>query len=228
MECFIPYELAMNILPKKVVSMKKNGQQLKPRHLRDFGAYSVVHHSCAMLVKVMFLFSVLFQPLISNAEEITVDSQDQLEISRIKSAYLYNFLKYVQFNHGEQVASPNEYSVCVLGKDPFGSALDAMSGRSAKGASVKVKRIADIAQANTCQIIYVSESEHNNLSSIFDSLKSSSILTVSDIDNFANLGGIIGFTGEQKKIGIEINLTNARQSNIRISALLLEIARIID
>lgn len=208
--------------------MKKNRHQFMHIRSRDFGAKSVLLRRCAMLTKWIFLSFALLQPNISNAAELTVDSQDQLEISRIKSAYLYNFLKYVQFNYGEQVAPLDEYSVCVLGNDPFGSALDAMSGRSAKGVSVKVRRIADVAKSKTCHIVYVSESEKDNLSSIFDSLKNSSILTVSDIDNFVKLGGIIGFTGEQKKIGIEINLTNARQSNIQISALLLEIARITD
>ncbi len=166
--------------------------------------------------------------MISVAAELTVDSRDQLEISKIKSAYLYNFLKYVKFNHGEQDSNLKEYNVCILGSDPFGSALDAMSGRTAKGVSVNVKRVKNIIDAKTCHIVYVSESEQNNLSSIIESLQKLSILTVSDIDNFVQAGGIIGFIGENKKIGIEINLTNARLSNIRISALLLEIAKITD
>jgi hypothetical protein len=207
--------------------MKKNRRQLKRHTLSAVGIYSASSRILARLVKWGLLSLLLIQPVVPNAAELTVDSQDQLEINRIKSAYLYNFLKYVNFNQSE-ISQPLEYSVCVLGADPFGSALDAMSGRTAKGIEVKVKRVKDLAEATACHIVYVSQSEKNNLSLILKFLKNRSILTVSDIHNFAQNGGIIGFIGENRKIGIEINLTNARQSHIRISALLLEIARIID
>jgi len=51
---------------------------------------------------------------------------------------------------------------------------------------------------------------------------------VSDISNFAKRGGIIGFITVDEKIGIEININNARQANVHISALLLEIAKLVE
>lgn len=208
--------------------MKRKSQKLTYICLQEFRIFSSLFRTFVLLVKSLFACLLLVQSIVSSAADITVDSQDQLEISRIKSAYLYNFLKYVQFNHQEQALILEEYSVCVLGRDPFGSALDAMSGRTAKGVTVDVKRVANISEAKHCHIVYISKSEKKNLSTIFKTLSHQSILTVSDIEDFVQDGGIIGFTGENKKIGIEINLTNARRSNIRISALLLEIARITD
>jgi len=54
-----------------------------------------------------------------------------------------------------------------------------------------------------------------------------SILTVSDIENFASQGGIIGFIEQNGKVRFEINLDAAQQSKIRINSRLLNLARII-
>ena len=165
-------------------------------------------------------------PHLANANsELTVDIEDKLEINRIKSAYLYNFLKYIDLKQPEK-SIQKDFAVCVLGTDPFGIALDAMSGRTAKGVNVLVKRVSKVEQAVDCNIVYISQSEENQLSKIIQSFNSFSILTVSDIKNFTREGGIIGFITDDKRIGIEINLKNAQKANIKISALLLEIAKI--
>ncbi len=182
----------------------------------------------SLLFKSCILISLLVPILMLKASERPAFQQEQLKINRIKSAYLFNFLKYVTFDHGEETLNPNEYSVCVLGVDPLGSALDAMSGRKAKRVNVVVKRLQNIEQAKGCHIIYISDSEKENIEVILKELNKYSRLTVSDINGFTRMGGVIGFISEGGKIRIEINLTNARQANIRISALLLEIARIID
>lgn len=175
-------------------------------------------------------FSFLF--FISNSlvaqSEITVDSENQIEINRIKTAYLYNFLKFIDLPPNQSTAETNSFAVCVLGKDPFGLALDAMSGRKAKGLIVFSKRVTTIAEARACNILYISESESERLDLILKSFEQSAILTVSDIRQFSQKGGIIGFVKNAERIGLEINLNNARKANIKISGLLLEIAEVIE
>jgi len=65
------------------------------------------------------------------AADLTVDSEDQLAINKIKSAYLYNFLKYINLNPDEGTFVHDKFSVCIFGENPFGSALDSLSGRHA-------------------------------------------------------------------------------------------------
>ncbi len=189
---------------------------------------SLSNNSCARkLAEIILLFFILhFSSL--QASNLVVDSKNQTEINHIKSAYIYNFLKYVSLNPTNNRSKLNHYLVCTIGAEPFGSALDVMEGKMAKGIPVKIKRVEVIEQLKLCHIVYISQSENKNLLKIFHILKNLSILTVSDIKDFTHNGGIIGFIGEQKKIEIEINLANARQSKVQISALLLEIARIID
>lgn len=180
--------------------------------------------NCHILV---FLF-LLTLPIIAKTTQdpITVNQHDTEEINRIKSAYLYNFLKYIEFP--ETPIKLQNFFVCVLGKDPFGRALDAMANRQAKGLNVKIERLSSISQVEQCHIIYVSQSQQTDLETTLKLLSNMPIVTVSDIPNFVERGGIIGFTTNEKKISIKINLSNARKAKIQISALLLEIAKIVE
>ncbi|WP_185964409.1 YfiR family protein [Aliikangiella marina] len=161
----------------------------------------------------------------TSAAELTVDESDQMEINRIKSAYLYNFLKYIDFPESNEEQQLSGFKVCVLGQDPFGIALDGVAGRRAKGKPVIIQRLESLGQVDTCHILYISQSEEANLSNILRKTESKAILTVSDIPDFVVRGGMVAFVSHQQ-IRLEINLNNVQRSNIKISALLLEIAKL--
>ena len=64
-----------------------------------------------------------------------------------------------------------------------------------------------------------------NLSSVVASTgQRYALLTVSDIDNFAERGGMIGFTTQENKVKLVINPKAATAAGMRIDAQLLEIA----
>ena len=180
------------------------------------------------LLALLFLSTLLFLPTLKlNAQTtITVDKNNLSEINRIKAAYLFNFLKYVEFESSTNSDDSKESFVCILGKDPFGQAIDAMQGKKAKNKTVNIRRLSLEQNLLGCNIIYISRSETSNLPLIFKGLENNSILTVSEIENFTQQGGIVEFTKDKRKIGITINLKNAHQAKIRISALLLEIAKL--
>jgi hypothetical protein len=52
-------------------------------------------------------------------------------------------------------------------------------------------------------------------------------LTVSDIENFADKGGVIRFIREDGKIHFRINIDAAKNSQLEISAKLLQLAEVI-
>ena len=155
------------------------------------------------------------------------NAQDDAQLAnKIKSAYLYNFLKFVEF--GSSKENKANFDVCILGVDPFEDALAKIATRKAKGKSVSIRKMLDVSETKSCDIIYISQSKKLELIPVLKELNSRSVLTVSDIENFTQVGGIVRFFPHNGKIGIEINLTRARQSEIQISALLLEIARVIE
>ena len=85
-------------------------------------------------MSLLGLLTFLLMPLQNTRAQtaITVDKNNLAEINRIKAAYLFNFLKYVEFDASANSTDSQQSFVCILGKDPFGKAIDAMQGKKAK------------------------------------------------------------------------------------------------
>ena len=59
------------------------------------------------------------------------------------------------------------------------------------------KRIADAHEAVSCQILFISSSEDTRLKKILDVLNKAAVLTVSDMPQFSQRGGMIQFVLEE-------------------------------
>jgi hypothetical protein len=139
----------------------------------------------------------------------------------IKAAYLYNFIKYVDWP-----TSKDTVTIGVLGGNPFGPALSPLNGKIVKGRRVVVKEIDSVRDAANCQVIFVSSSERQRLREILENLKNAHVLTVGEMDGFAEDGGIINFIEENNKVRFEINPDAARRTGLTISSELLKLAKL--
>lgn len=154
----------------------------------------------------------------------------QLSIDReyqIKAAFLYNFAKFVEWPNGAVPESGAPLPLCVLGDDPFGEALNSVEGKIVRGRRLVVRRLAAPPRPGACDILFISSSEKERVPQILDALKGSSVLTVSDLDNFARLGGIIMLVVESNRVGFRINVDAAEAARLKISSQLLKLATVI-
>ncbi|HKV46971.1 MAG TPA: YfiR family protein [Candidatus Acidoferrales bacterium] len=144
---------------------------------------------------------------------------------QVEAVYLYDFSKFVAWPKGSASAKNEPFSICVLGEDPFGAVLDAtLSGENIQGNSLVAKRISKPEDAAGCKIVFVSSSEENRLKDILAAFDGANILTVSDIHNFSRRGGMIQFVLEGGKVRFEVNVTNAANAGLTLSADLLQVA----
>ncbi len=119
----------------------------------------------------------------------------------------------------------DSFSICVIGQDPFGSILDTiLSGESIDGKVVVAKRIAKPQDAVNCRVLYVSKSEDGRLKDVLAAIDKAAVLTVSDIPQFSQRGGIIQFVMAENKIRFEVNLTSAQDAGLILSSDLLKVA----
>src|SRR6266446_2247071 len=140
----------------------------------------------------------------------------------IKAAYLYNFIKYVDWpSYGDTI------TIGVLGGNPFGTALAPLNGKIVKGRRLLIKELDSLRDAQKCQIIFVSSSEKSRLQEIFENLRSARVLTVGETQGFASGGGIINFVEENNKVRFEINADAARRTGLNISSELLKLAKLV-
>lgn len=150
------------------------------------------------------------------------------EISReylIKAAFLYNFAKFTEWPAAAFAAADAPLTICVLGEDPFGAALDAINGKEIRGRTVATRRLSDTTAAAECHVIFISVSEQTRLAGILESLRDRPVLTVADMPEFARTGGIINLkTNNEDRIRFDINVGRAQQAGLRMSSKLLSLA----
>ncbi|MGH9446195.1 MAG: YfiR family protein [Terriglobia bacterium] len=143
---------------------------------------------------------------------------------QVKAAYLYNFGLFVTWPAAGK-SSPEPFGVCVLGKDPFGPILDStFAGEMLNGRAIAVRRFADARDTHSCGILFISRSEAKKLNAILAALGDAAILTVSDISDFSERGGMIQFVWDGDNVRFEVNLTATNAAGLTLSSDLLKVA----
>jgi len=146
----------------------------------------------------------------------------------IKAAFLYNFAKFVEWPVSAFSSPKQPLNVCVLGRDPFGKALeDALLGKSIGEHPVSLERSRDFADLAGCQIVFVSATESPRLPEILVHLRGHSALLVGESEGFAGAGGTIEFVLEQNRVRFAINPNAADRGGLKISSKLLALALIV-
>ena len=147
---------------------------------------------------------------------------NQLPEYKVKVAFLYNFTRFIDW---PQISPSSDFSVCILGLNPFGEELDAINGKPVKDRKVVTRLIKNVRDIEGCDCLFVSDSEKQNLGDIFRAVGERNVLTVGDMKGFAEAGGVIQFVMQESKIRFFINLTGARRAGLKISSKLLELAK---
>ena len=175
----------------------------------------------AIVPAVVFCWACFFSTAAQAEERLLLDL-------KVKAAYIYNFCKFVEWPDAAFKNTDNTLSICILGDDPFGNLFDPVIGEPAQGRRIVIKRSKFPEDAKDCQVVFVCSSEKDRLIPLLKSLASTNSLTISDIDGFAEHGGIVGFFKADDRVRFKINLAAAQKSGLRFSSMIIEIATLVD
>lgn len=147
----------------------------------------------------------------------------------IKAVFLLNFTRFIEWPvSDDEVAENQPIVIGVLGDDPFGPGLDqAVRGERVNNRPLVVKRMTRLDGSMNCAALFISRSERHRIGEILERLKGQPVLTVSDIPQFAEAGGMVGLVSEGGKIRLRINVEVAKASSLAISSKLLRPAQIV-
>lgn len=143
----------------------------------------------------------------------------------VKAAFIYNFVKFVTWPGDAAIDNLTNINICVVGANPFGEAQSVF--KEASSARLKLSLVHEPSWKNqnaNCHILFISRSEAGSLDQILQAVRSMPVLTVSEVGDFANHGGMIGFISYQNKIKLVINRKAATTAGLKIDAQLLEVA----
>ena len=145
----------------------------------------------------------------------------------IKAALLYNFAKFVEWPDETVPETSAPLTLCVLGDDPFGPALESIDGKTIRSRRLVIKRSVTARDVSTCHILFISSSEEKHLAQILEVLRTSSTLTIGETQGFTQNGGIINLAVESNKVRFEINANAADRAGLKISSKLLSLASVV-
>jgi len=168
---------------------------------------------------------------------------------RIKAAFVYNFLKFVdggrftpkQGKKKDEVDPNDPLLVGILGVPPSRVAFEELQGKQIGDRLITVrwfrgfeslagedetlpKQHPDLDAIRACHVLVLCPSEKVFLSRILTPLRASGILTVGDVASFLESGGMINLLIEDKKVRFEINLAAAVRARLTIRSSLLRLA----
>jgi len=147
---------------------------------------------------------------------------------QIKAAFLYNFVQFVKWPPGAFSSPDAPLCIGVLGDDPFNGALEeTIRDESVDGHKLMVKHANNLDDLRDCQLIFVTRSEESRIGQILGATAPRPVLTVSEIEHFAEDGGDIAFYLSGGKVHFEINSAAARHAGLKLSSQLLAVGRIV-
>lgn len=172
----------------------------------------------------MMLLAVLLLmvPAIGLAGESNTDEY------KLKAALIYKLTKFIEWPDGDKPADPESFGVCVVGGNPFGDALKALEKLTVRRIPITIYDDLGIEGIQKyCAVVFINEPDKDVLVSIILALKQFPVLTISDINGFAEKGGMIQLAKKEKRIRLRINLDSSRYSGLKISSQLLMLSTLV-
>lgn len=144
---------------------------------------------------------------------------------QLKAAFLFNFAMFVEWPQQAFAERTSPFVIGVLGENPFHDDLSkTLQNKKIDDHPLVVKEIRVPADATNCHLLFISASEKKRLPELLQSLKGTSVLTVSEIEQFTEEGGMINFVLQGTKVRFQINKDTASAAGLRISSKLMNLA----
>ncbi len=144
--------------------------------------------------------------------------------NRIKTAYLYNFAKFIKWPKNSFKDNSSPIIIGILGGNALSEELASLNSRKVRRRPIVIKYFESSKEAQGCQLLYIDISEPGQLILALDAFKNSPTVTIADYKNFASEGGIIQFITIRERLRFIINHNIAKKNNIQIDAQLLSLA----
>lgn len=137
-----------------------------------------------------------------------------------KAVFLYKVTRFIDWP--ESTGTP--LRIGVLGDDPFGDSLPAAFPERGGQPTARITRITSTAHLEGVDILFVARSEADHVCQILKDLRGRPVLTVSDLDDFCERGGMIGLAMEDHRLRLSANPAASDRAHLRIHASLLRLA----
>jgi hypothetical protein len=176
------------------------------------------------IARCVFLLGLL----LSTNFSVQVQAQDgPLPQYQVKSAFLYNFAKFIQWPPDRFERPDSPIVIGVIGNNPFGEYLEALRGKPIGTHEIVIEKVENAEQARKCHVLFVGE-KGKKAANIIQKLDRAEVLTVTDeMDEFQDVGAVVNLVTSDKHVHFEINVDAAQRAQLKINSSLLNLAKIV-
>lgn len=142
---------------------------------------------------------------------------------QLKASYIYHFTKFIKWPAGTLQGSNATLSICLVGKDPFGKALDVIEGKMSHGARIKVHRINNPMDRD-CQIVYINVAGTVAEKKLIEASRREGVLMLGESEDFIRNGGTMRFLTKDDRVRFQIDKESAEKAGLSIPKKLMSVA----
>jgi hypothetical protein len=146
---------------------------------------------------------------------------------KLKAAYIFNFAQFVEWPPATFQGGPNgPFVIGVVGDPGFAATLEkVVKDKTAGKRSIEVRDFQGAANVAHCQILFIGNSERQNMAGLARRAAAENILTIGDFDGFLAESGMVRFVTEDNRLRFEVNKDAADAAQVKLGAQLLKLAR---
>jgi len=142
----------------------------------------------------------------------------------VQARFLPKFARYVGWPAARRPAPGAPFQLCVIGRDPYGPALDAAAASErVDDHRVAVRRLPDERGAETCHLAFVRGQQPADTGRLLLALRTLAVLTITD-QRAGPQRGMVHFASVAGRVRFFINDAEAGLRGLTISSRLLALA----
>jgi hypothetical protein len=159
------------------------------------------------------------------------DAREPAVEETVKAAILFNFIRFVEWPVSIVPDPDAPRVVAIFGQDALQAKVVDLAASAALASSVSVLEVKDLdhlaASLGQIQVLYIARSAKKDIPRILGLLQARAVLTICDDENFVRQGGMMNYVRNDSRIRFDINLDEAEKSQLKMSAKLFGLARVI-
>lgn len=142
-----------------------------------------------------------------------------------KASRLARFAPFVQWPETAFESPTAAFSLCILGADPLGTAVDeAVRGQKVGQHPIEVKRLAKTDKVAGCHLLYLGALKGAAAADALAAVKGAPVLTVTDAETPDDPRGVITFHTRGRELLFAVDQAAARRNGLVVSSKLLSLA----
>lgn len=146
----------------------------------------------------------------------------------VKAAFVFNFANFVEWPPEALNGQAGVFPVCVSrAASELNGALLALDGKAVQGRTMQIRRYSRNDDIRACLIIVVDDIETLQSVEFRRRLAGAPVLTVGEVEGFAESGGMIGLFVADSRVQFEVNASAFQRTQLRASSHLMRLGRVV-